>query len=183
MGVIFFEDKLRPDAIGLIQNLKNLGVKAIIMLTGDREENAKRIAAEIGITHYHANLHPEGKVNEILDIAKQHPYTLMVGDGINDAPALASAYVGLAMGAKGVAISAQAADIVLLEDKIERVATAIAIGQRMLLIAKQGIWIGMGLSVLLMVIAAFGYIPPPIGAVLQEIIDVTVILNALRARR
>lgn len=183
MGVIFFEDRPRPHVAAMISELKTLGVRHIVMLTGDNEKNAHRIAQAVGIDHYHAGLHPEDKVKEIEQIARQHPYTLMVGDGINDAPALACAYVGIAMGAQGVAIAAQAADIVLLEEDVRRVAHVVRIGQRMLNVARQGIWIGMGLSLLLMCVAALGYIAPPIGALLQEVIDVAVILNALRAKK
>ncbi len=183
LGVIFFVDAPRPKAIEMISALRRMGIKHIVMLTGDNPRNAHRIAQALGITMYRAGLHPEDKVAVLKEISARHHHTLMVGDGINDAPALASAFVGMAMGAQGVAIAAQAADIVLLEDNIEGVVSALAIGRRMLYIAKQGIWIGMGLSLLLMCIAACGLIPPPVGVVLQEIIDVTVIFNALRARK
>jgi P-type E1-E2 ATPase len=167
----------------MMAKLKQLGIQQLVMLTGDNQQNAERIAKEVGITHFHAELHPEDKVKEITEIARLHPYTLMVGDGINDAPALAKAYVGMAMGAQGVAIAAEAADIVLLDEDVRRVASAVQIGKRMITVARQGIILGMGLSLLLMCIAAFGLIPPPIGAILQEMIDVVVILNALRAKR
>ncbi|HLF67559.1 MAG TPA: heavy metal translocating P-type ATPase, partial [Gammaproteobacteria bacterium] len=183
LGAIFFADTPRGGAKDMINALRRMGIHHIIMLTGDNARNAHRIAKTLGISLYRATLHPEDKVTVLKEISARHPHTLMVGDGINDAPALATAYVGMAMGAQGVAISAQAADIVLLEDNIERVVDALSIGRRMLLIAKQGIWLGMGLSLVLMCIAALGYIPPPVGAVLQEIIDVTVIFNALRARK
>ncbi len=183
IGVIYFADKPKAHAAEMIKRLKHLGLKHMVMLTGDNKQNAARIAHEVGITHYHASLHPEDKVKVIAQIARQHPYTLMVGDGINDAPALANAYVGMAMGAQGVAIAAEAADIVLLEEDVDRIAVAVQIGQRMMSVARQGIILGMGLSLILMCIAALGYISPPIGAVLQEIIDVVVILNALRAKK
>ena len=183
LGIIIFEDKPRTNAKETIQALRKLGIQYIAMLTGDNQQNANSVANAVGISEVHANLLPEDKVTQVMAVAKKYPYTLMVGDGINDAPALATARVGIAMGAQGTAISAEAAEIVLLEDDLSKIVTCVKIGKRMLTIARQSILIGIGLSFLLMVIAAFGGISPPVGAILQEIIDVCVILNALRARQ
>lgn len=181
-GVIEFTDSIRSGVALMIHELHRLGVKDIAMLTGDSKKNAFVIAKEAGITHVHAELLPEQKVEVIHALNQKYKSTVMVGDGINDAPALATATVGVAMGAHGTGISAEAADIVLLVDDVTKVSEAVFIGQRMIHIAKEGIIIGIGLSFCLMVIAAFGYIQPAIGAMLQEVIDAAVILNAIRAR-
>lgn len=181
-GIIVFNDMIRAGVPAMIQRLHELGVQETVMLTGDNAENALTIAREAGIQDVKANLLPGQKVHELTKLKEKYNPLMMVGDGINDAPALATATVGVAMGAHGAGISAEAADVVLLVDDITAVADAVFIGQRMLGIAKQGIFIGLGSSFALMVIAAFGYIPPAIGAMLQEIIDASVILNALRAR-
>lgn len=182
IGFFVLSDKIRPSVPSLIQSLGTLGVKKIVMLTGDGVRNAEVIAKAAGIEHFEANLLPEQKVEIVKKLSQSYWPLLMVGDGINDAPALATATVGIAMGAYGTAIAAEAADIILLVDDPGKVAEAIVIGKRMLRIAKQSILIGMGLSFLLMVIASFGLIMPAVGAMLQEFIDVAVILNALRAR-
>jgi P-type E1-E2 ATPase len=182
LGFLVLSDRMRPGVKELIIRLKNLGVQKVLLVTGDSESNAKALAAESGIEHYKAELFPEEKVQAVKLMAESYSPLIMVGDGINDAPALATATVGIAMGKHGSAISAESADIVLLEDDLNKVAEAIVIGKRMLYIAKQSIFIGMILSFVLMVIASFGYILPAVGAMLQEIIDVVVILNALRAR-
>jgi P-type E1-E2 ATPase len=151
------------------------------MLTGDSYENGQKIAQQIGITYFESDLLPEQKVVSVNRLKETYKNIVMVGDGINDAPALAAA-VGIAMGAHGTAISAEAADMVLLVDDVTRVADALEIGQRTLSIAKQSIYIGLGASLIFMIIASLGFIPPTIGALLQEVFDVAVILNALRAR-
>jgi len=162
--------------------LRELGVEQTVMLTGDNKVNAEVIAQQAGIGRVDANLLPAQKVEEVRRLTREYGRTIMVGDGINDAPALASATVGVAMGAHGTGISSEAADVVLLVDDVTKVADAISIGQRMLRVAKESIFFGLGASFVLMAIASLGYIQPAVGALLQEVIDVAVILNALRAR-
>ncbi|MDG7016578.1 MAG: heavy metal translocating P-type ATPase, partial [Nitrososphaerota archaeon] len=181
-GAIIFSDKLRPGVPAMMLRLRELGVEQTVMLTGDNEMNAATIAQGAGMGLVHAHLLPAQKVEEVKRLTAEYGTALMVGDGINDAPALASATVGIAMGAHGTGISSEAADIVLLVDDVTKVDDGIAIGQRMLRIAKQSILFGIGASFVLMVIASFGYIQPASGAIMQEVLDVTVILNALRAR-
>ncbi|MDA4125147.1 MAG: heavy metal translocating P-type ATPase [Thaumarchaeota archaeon] len=181
-GIIVFSDQLRPGVPFLIQKLRELGVEQTVMLTGDSAMNALTIAKEAGIEKVEANLLPEQKVNEVRRLTEQFHTSIMVGDGINDAPALATATVGVAMGAHGTGISAEAADVVLLVDDVTKVGDGIMIGQRMLHIARESIFFGMGGSFVLMGIASFGYIQPAAGAIMQEVLDVVVILNALRVR-
>ncbi len=181
-GIIVLTDQIRPGVQTTVQKFKDIGVNEVIMLTGDNQTNARVIADQAGISHFEAGLMPNDKVKFIKTATEKEGATAMVGDGINDAPALATATVGIAMGAHGTGITAEAADMVLLVDDITKVADVITIGKRMLQIAKQSIYIGVGMSIVLMVIASFGVIPPPIGAVVQEGLDITVILNALRVR-
>jgi heavy metal translocating P-type ATPase len=181
-GAIIFSDQVRPGVPAMMQRLRELGVERIVMLTGDNKANASVVAREAGIEREEANLLPAQKVDEVKRLGLEYGTTIMVGDGINDAPALASATVGVAMGAHGTGISAEAADVVLLVDDVTKVSDGIEIGQKMLHIAKQSITFGLGASFVMMVVAAFGYIQPAEGAIMQEVLDVTVILNALRAR-
>lgn len=183
VGFLVLSDHIRPEAPSLMKKLFRLGVQEIVMLTGDNKNNARAIAQKAGIQHVEAEILPEQKADIVSQYKNRFSHVTMVGDGINDAPALATATVGIAMGAHGTAISAESADIVLLVDDLSKVAEVITIGKHMLKIAKQSIFIGIGLSFILMCIAIFGVISPPIGAMLQEIIDVSVILNALRARK
>ncbi len=180
IGAISLTDKMRPSVPKIIQDLKTLGIQKIMMVTGDSKDAAKKISDEAGIKEFSAELFPEQKVQIVQNLKRENKTLIMVGDGINDAPALATATVGIAMGSRGTAISAEAANIVLLVDDLSKVISAITIGKRTLFIAKQSIFIGIGLSFILMIIAAFGKISPPFGALLQEIIDVAVILNAIR---
>ena len=181
-GSIEFADRLRHQVPALMQRLAVLGVHNTVMLTGDREGPAEAIAVQAGIRTVRANLLPGDKVAAVRDLATRYGNVLMVGDGINDAPALAAATVGVAMGAHGTAISAEAADVVLLVDDIARVGDAMVVSRRMRTIVLQSIGVGLGASFVLMVIASFGHITPAAGAVMQEALDAAVILNALRVR-
>ena len=180
-GIIAYADRLRPELAGFIPELHRLGVSRIVLLSGDDQANASAVGAAIGITEAHGDLLPEEKVAYVQRIMKEGERVLMVGDGTNDAPALSTATVGIALAAGGGGISAEAADAVILADDPTRVAEAVKISRRTLRIARQSIWVGLGLSGTAMVVASFGYIPPVMGALLQEVIDVAVILNALRA--
>ena len=181
-GTIQFADRLRHQVPSLMQHLAILGVRETVMLTGDREAPAEAIATQAGIRTVRANLMPADKVAAVRELTQRYGNVLMVGDGINDAPALAAATVGVAMGAHGTAVSAEAADVVLLVDDIARVGDAMAISRRMRRIALQSIGIGLGVSFALMIVASLGHITPAAGAVMQEALDAAVILNALRVR-
>jgi heavy metal translocating P-type ATPase len=181
-GFITFADRLRHQVPALMQQLARLGVVDTVMLTGDRAETAEAIATQAGIRTVRANLMPADKVTAVQELKLHRGTVVMVGDGINDAPALAAATVGVAMGEHGPAASAEAADIVLLVDDISRVGEAIALSQRMRRIILQSVGIGLSVSFALMVVASTGRIPPSVGALLQEALDAAVILNALRAR-
>jgi len=182
IGVFVLSDRVRPGISAMVQTLSTMGVQEIVMLTGDSKGNGAMIAKQSGIENVESELLPLQKAETIQKLQKTFDSVIMVGDGINDAPALATATVGIAMGAYGSAISAETADIVLLEDDPTKVVDAIIASRHMLRIAKQSIFIGMTLSFILMIIACCGVIQPAVGALLQEIIDVAVILNALRAR-
>jgi Cu+-exporting ATPase len=180
-GVVAVADTIKDDSVAAISALRQLGLE-VVMITGDNRKTAAAIARQAGIRRVLAEVLPERKAAEIQRLQGEHRLVAMVGDGINDAPALAAATVGVAMGAHGTAISAEAADIVLLVDDISRLGDAVAISRRMRRIALQSIGVGLGLSTALMVIASFGWINPPTGAVMQEALDAAVILNALRVR-
>jgi heavy metal translocating P-type ATPase len=180
-GTMDFADQLRPEAPRLVARLRELGFRHLVLVTGDHAGHANAMARAAGIPEVRAELLPEDKVAAVAELEAQGEKVLMLGDGTNDAPALARASVGVALAAHGGGITAETADVVVLADDPSRVADAVAIGRRTLRIARQSIAVGLGLSALGMAIAALGYIPPTIGAVLQEVIDLAVILNALRA--
>ncbi|MFD7006186.1 heavy metal translocating P-type ATPase [Rhodococcus jostii] len=182
VGAILLRDPLRRDAPRTLRRLRAAGLDRLIMLTGDRRAPALEIGSIVGLDAVLAEQTPVDKVAAV-QREKRRAVTIMVGDGINDAPALAAASVGVAMGARGATASSQAADIVLTTDHLARLADAMAIARRSRRIAIQSAGIGMSLSLLAMTAAAFGWIAPAPGALLQEGIDVAVILNALRALR
>ncbi len=178
-GTIILSDRLRTNAKDTLATLAALGVTHQLILTGDAKATAEHVAAEVGITEVRAELLPTDKVTAIRDL-RERP-VIMVGDGVNDAPVLAVADVGIAMGAKGSTAASESADVVIMLDDLSRVAQAVAIGGRTVSVALQSIWLGIALSVGLMLFAAFGFLPAIIGAALQEVIDLATILNALRA--
>jgi heavy metal translocating P-type ATPase len=179
-GEIVLADELRAGTQALLQDLRTLGIQRIVLATGDRRQVAEAVAAGLGIDAVRADLSPDQKVLVVLTERKNGP-VMMVGDGVNDAPALAAADIGVAMGARGTAASAEAADVVLLVDHLDRIVPAIQIARRSRWIALESVTAGIGLSLLGMMAAALGYLTPVQGALLQEAIDVAVILNALRA--
>ena len=181
-GQLTFADRLRPQVSALMTRLATLGVTHTVMLTGDNARSAAAIAGQAGIRTVRADLLPGDKVVAVGELKRRLGAVIMVGDGINDAPALAAATVGIALGAQGTAVSAEAADVVLLVDDVARVADAMAISQRMRRIVLQSVMVGLGVSFALMIVASQGFIAPAAGALLQEALDAGVILNALRAR-
>jgi heavy metal translocating P-type ATPase len=181
-GHIIMADPVREEAAAMLDGLRGEGVQRILLATGDRAAVAERVADGLGLDSVRAGLTPDQKVLVVLTERKNGP-VMMVGDGVNDAPALAAADVGVAMGARGAAASAEAADVVLLVDRIDRLRTGIEIARRSRRIAIESVVVGIGLSMIAMVAAALGYLVPVEGAIVQEAIDVAVILNALRALR
>ena len=180
VGEIVLADELRAGINVLLQDLRKLGIQRIVLATGDRREVAEAVTAGLGIDAVRSELTPDQKVIVVLS-ERKNGRVMMVGDGVNDAPALAAADIGVAMGARGAAASAEAADVVLLVDHLDRIVPAIQIARRSRFIALESVFVGIGLSLLGMIAAALGYLSPVQGALLQEAIDVAVILNALRA--
>jgi P-type E1-E2 ATPase len=184
-GMVVLADRPRPDAAAAVAAIRAAGARRVAMVTGDDRATAEAVAEGVGVDEVFAEQGPGDKL-AVLQKVRADPSSrpvVMVGDGVNDAPALAAADVGVAMAAAGATVSTEAADVVITVDRIDRVALALRVGRRSLAIARQSVLVGMGLSLVAMVVAALGYIPPVAGALLQEGIDVAVILNALRALR
>lgn len=180
IGALLLGDELRRETPRAVQALRAAGVSRIVMVTGDRADAAETIGAALDLDAVLSDRAPPDKVDAVATEQRLHP-TLMVGDGINDAPALAKANVGIAMGARGASASSEAADVIILVDRLDRVSDAVAIAGRSRRIAVQSIVVGMALSGVAMAAAASGLLTPVAGALTQEAIDVAVILNALRA--
>ncbi len=182
-GVALVGDRLRADSHDLVRKLREVGVRYVALVTGDKQSVAAVVGDRLGVDRVFAEQTPEQKV-EVVRALREQPElrrVVMVGDGINDAPALALADVGVAMGSAGATVSSETADAVVLVDRVDRVADAIRVSRRALYIARQSVLVGLGVSMAAMVVAAAGYLPPVQGALLQEAIDVGVIVNALRA--
>ncbi len=184
-GVIVVGDPMRPDAAALVPALRRAGIRHIALVSGDHRERAETIGAALGVDCTYAEQSPEDKLALVTALRANEDLrpVIMVGDGINDAPALAMADVGIALAGSGATISSETADAVVVSDRIERIVDAIRIGQRSLHIARQSVIVGIAMSLVAMGAAGLGFLPPVAGAVLQEGIDVAVILNALRARQ
>jgi soluble P-type ATPase len=179
-GALILDDPIRPDTPRVIRTLRRAGIRRVVMVTGDHPDVAESVGISIGVDRIMSERDPADKVDAVI-AERESGVTIMVGDGVNDAPALAAADVGVAMGARGATASSEAADVVLVVDRLDRLAEAMRIAHRSRGIAVQSVVVGMGLSLGGMVLGAFGLLVPVAGALLQEVIDVAVILNALRA--
>ncbi|MBD0314709.1 MAG: heavy metal translocating P-type ATPase, partial [Microcoleus sp. T3-bin5] len=183
LGIIAVADTIRPEAAATVKRLQKLGVEHIIMLTGDNEQTAQHIARQLGIKEVYAELLPEDKVQAIKQLQTQYQTVAMVGDGINDAPALAQASVGIAMGISGSDVALETADIVLMADKLEQLAKAISLGRRAQKVVKQNIVFALSCIVLLLAANFFGNITMPLGVIGHEGSTVIVTLSGLRLLR
>ena len=180
-GHIVINDQVKADSTEAIALLKKLGVKKTVMLTGDREEVASRVAQQLGIDEYHAELLPTDKVTQLSAISRQSSKLAFVGDGINDAPVLARADVGIAMGGLGSDAAIEAADVVLMDDQPSKIATAVRIARRTIGIARQNIWFAIGVKVAVLILAAFGIATMWLAVFADVGVTVLAVLNAMRA--
>ncbi|MGO2939300.1 MAG: heavy metal translocating P-type ATPase [Pseudolactococcus laudensis] len=181
IGKILFEDKIRPESQHVIKRLKAQEVQHILMLTGDNEKTAELVAGELGITEVHAGLMPSEKIGILKELPETHRPMVMVGDGVNDAPALALSDVGIALGASGSTVASESADVVVLRNDLNLVPESIKISRETMKVAKEAVLIGIFICIALMLIASTGILPAIIGALLQEVIDTVSILYALKA--
>ncbi|MDB5175574.1 MAG: cadA [Candidatus Saccharibacteria bacterium] len=178
-GIITFSDDVRPESKGTLERLRSLGVRKLLLITGDNTLTANRVAKQLGITDIYAEQLPADKLR-VIDALPDRPVAF-VGDGVNDAPVLTAADIGIALGARGSTAASESADMVILQDDVSKVAVAYSIARRTFSIARQSIFVGIGLSLVLMAVYATGKFSPLSGALLQEVVDIVVIFNALRA--
>jgi len=183
VGVIYFKDEIRPEAKKVFSDLSFLGIKRFMLLSGDKDGVARAVASSMKINEYKAECLPDEKLSVIKDLQKSGLKVAMIGDGVNDAPALTQSDVGIALGAHGGTTASDSADMVVVSGSIEKIPDAYKIAKRTVRVAREGIFIGIGLSVFFMFFALFGKLPPLYGALIQEGIDIIVILYALRAGR
>jgi P-type E1-E2 ATPase len=183
IGHIAFADKVRSESKKTLRELKHLGIKETVMLTGDRREIAEKIGKQAGVDKVYAELLPKNKVEIMRNLCGRTDSVAMIGDGVNDAPVLATADIGIAMGARGSTAASESADAVIMLDDLSRVALLRRISMRTIRVALQSVWTGIALCLVLELVATTGFIPALFGAGLQELIDVTVIFNALRAHK
>ena len=181
-GYVIFLDHIRKEAPETMKSLKEHGVEHIVMLTGDQKAIAEKIAPQVGITDVKADLLPTDKISALKNVSKDRRPVIMIGDGVNDAPSLATADVGIAMGANGSTAASESADIVILKDDLSKVSKAVIIAQDTMRIARQAVLIGIFICIGLMLIASTGIIPALVGAMFQEVVDTVSILWGLRAR-
>jgi P-type E1-E2 ATPase len=174
---------IRDGIPDLVASLRTSGVEHVVLLSGDRTENAKAVAKLVGIEEAYGDMLPGDKVSVVQRLMHHGESVVMIGDGTNDAPALGTATVGVALASHGRGIATETADVILLADDPSRLLDAIRISKRTMRIARQSIWAGLGISIVGMAFAASGKIPPILGAAVQEFVDLGVILNALRASR
>lgn len=180
-GMVALADRVRAESAATVEALHRAGVRTTLVLTGDAEPTARHIAAQVGIDDVHAGLLPQDKVAVVQEVSDRP--VMMVGDGVNDAPVLAVADIGVAMGAKGSTAASESADVVIMLDDLYRTVRAVRVGRRTMRVAWQAIGLGVGLSVALMVVAVLGHLPAIVGAWMQEAVDLACILWALLASR
>lgn len=183
LGCVTFTDELRDEAVTTMSELHELGIRNLIMISGDRQAIAEKIAAAVGIDQVHAECLPGEKIEVLEQVPETQRPVAMVGDGVNDAPSLVTADVGIAMGASGATTASESADAVILKDDLRRTVIAVRISRATMNVARQSVLVGIIICTVLMLIASFGVIPAIFGALLQEVVDTVTILWALRARR
>jgi cation transport ATPase len=183
VGFVEYADMVRQGMRAVIDRLRELGVSNVLLLSGDRVANVRTVAASVGITEFRGDMLPEEKLQVVKHLLRDGEKVAMMGDGTNDAPALGTATVGVALASHGRGIATEAADVILLADDPGRILDGITISRQTMRIAKQSIMVGLGISAAGMVFALLGYVAPVVGAAIQEAVDLAVILNALRASR